>query len=188
MTSTSIPFDVMTVQIGHKWKVPSLGGGGTSSNAKDIGWYSGYMTAAGAASIPFSGGEICGYLGMLDGSMLLYPEQIILDHEICMDVYEKIQAVEFEKTDLALDVIEAVGPGGHFLRQKHTRKHIRDFLLDPISDEIYIGDPPRPSREIALEQFNHINETHHPEPLPEEKLVELDRILAAADKAAENLG
>jgi trimethylamine--corrinoid protein Co-methyltransferase len=188
VTGTGIPFDTMTVQIGHNWNVPSLGGGGTSSNAKNIGWYSGYATASGAAYIPLIGGEICGYLGMLDGSMLLYPEQIILDHEICMDVYEVSQEVEFTDADLALDVIEAVGPGGHFLRQKHTRKHIRDFLLGPISDEIYIGDPPRPSREIALDKFNYINENHHPEPLPEEKLAELDRILAAADKVAENMG
>lgn len=188
VTGTGIPFDTMTVQIGHNWNVPSLGGGGTSSDAKDIGWYSGYVTAAGAAFIPHIGGEICGYLGMLDGSMLLYPEQIILDHEICMDVYEGIQEVEFEEVDLALDVIDAVGPGGHFLREKHTREHIRDFVLGPISDEIYLSDSPRPSREIALEEINRINETHHPEPLPEEKLAELDRILTAADREAEKLG
>lgn len=188
VTGAGIPFDTMSVQIGHNWNVPSLGGGGTSSDAKKIDWYSGYVTAAGAASIPLIGGEICGYLGMLDGSMLLYPEQIILDHEICMDVYQTFQEVDFTDVDMALDVIEAVGPGGHFLRQKHTRKHIRDFLLGPISDEIYIGDPPRPSSEIALDEFNRINETHHPEPLPEEKLAELDSILAAADKVAENLG
>ena len=97
------------------------------------------------------------------------------------------QEVEFDEADLALDVIKAVGPGSHFLRQKHTRKHIRDFQISPISDEIYTSDSPRPSREIALEEFNRINETHHPEPLPEEKLVELDRILAAAEREAERL-
>jgi hypothetical protein len=73
------------------------------------------------------------------------------------------------------------------LRQKHTRKHIRDFLLSPISDEIYISDHPRPSREVALEEFNRINETHRPEPLPKEELAELERILAAADREAERL-
>jgi trimethylamine--corrinoid protein Co-methyltransferase len=118
---------------------------------------------------------------------LLYPEQIILDHQICMEVYELFQDIEFDETELALDVIEAVGPGSHFLRQKHTRKHIRDFHLSPISDGIYTSDSPRPSREIALEEFNRINEIHHPEPLPEEKLVELERILAAAEHEARRL-
>jgi trimethylamine--corrinoid protein Co-methyltransferase len=187
VTGTGIPFGTMTVQIGHNWNVPSLGGGGTSNDAKKIGWRSGSAAGLGAAFIPLSGGEICGYMGLLDGSMLLYPEQIILDHEISMEVYELFQRFEFDETDMALDVIEAVGPGSHFMRQKHTRDHIRDFLLSPMSDEIYISDHPRPSREIALEEFDRINETHHPEPLSEEKLAELDRILAAAEREAEQL-
>jgi len=139
----------------------------------------------GAAFIPVSGGEICGYLGMLDGSMLLYPEQIILDHELCYEVYQSYRELKFNQADLALDVIKSVGPG--FLREKHTRKHIRDFSLGLITGEIYLGDQRRPSREVALEEFNHINDTHHPEPLPEEKLKELKRILAAADKVAAGL-
>ncbi len=187
VTGASIPFSTMTVQIGHNWNVPSLGGGGTSNDARDIGWRSGSAAGLGAAFIPLSGGEICGYLGLLDGSMLLYPEQVILDHEICLEVYELFQEFEFDEIDMALEVIKAVGPGSHFLRQKHTRKHIRDFLLSPISDEIYISDHPRPSREVALEEFNRINETHWPEPLPKEELAELDRILAAADREAELL-
>lgn len=104
-----------------------------------------------------------------------------------MEVYEMFQEVEFDETDLALDVIEAVGPGSHFMRQKHTRDHIRDFHLSPISNEIYIRDHPKPPREIALEEFNRINQIHQPEPLPEEKLTELDRILAAAEREAEQL-
>ena len=88
---------------------------------------------------------------------------------------------------MALDVIKAVGPGSHFLRQKHTRKHIRDFYISPISDEFHINDTPRPSREVALEEFNRINENHRPEPLPKEKLAELDRILAAAEVEADKL-
>ncbi len=187
VTGTGIPFDTMTVQIGHNWNVPSLGGGGTSSDSKSIGWYSGYATGSGAMFIPLSGGDICGYLGMLDGSMLLYPEQIILDHKICMDVYEAFQEVDFDEADLALDVIKAVGPGSHFLRQKHTRVHIRDFNIDPISDELHTSSSPRSAREIALEEFNHINETHHPEPLPDEKLAELDQILAAVEREAMRL-
>lgn len=187
VTGANIPFSTMTVQIGHNWKVPSLGGGGTSNDAKDIGWYSGSASGLGAAFIPLSGGEICGYLGMLDGSMLLYPEQIILDHEVCLEVYDLFNEFEFDESDMALEVIKEVGPGSHFLRQKHTREHIRDFSISPISNEIYISEQPRPSREVALEEFNRINETHKPEPLPKEKLAELDRILAAAESEAERL-
>jgi trimethylamine--corrinoid protein Co-methyltransferase len=185
VTGVDFPFGTSTVQIAHNWNVPSLGGGGTSCDAKDIGWYSGSSTGMGAAFIPVSGGEICGYLGMLDGSMLLYPEQIILDHELCYEIYLSCQDLELKERDLALDVIKAVGPGSHFLREKHTRQHIRDFQLGLLTSEVYLGDERRPSREVALEEFNKIYENHHPEPLPDEKLAELDRIIAAADKEAE---
>jgi len=188
VTSVDIPFGTMTVEIAHNWDVPCLGGGATSNDAKDIGWYSGSASGMGAALIPVSGGEICGYLGMLDSSMLLYPEQIILDHEICLEIYQMFKKVEFNEENLALDVIKSVGPGSHFLREKHTREHIRDFALGPITDEIYLGDQRRPSREVALEEFNRINDTHFPESLPKEKLSELDHILEAADKEGERLG
>jgi len=187
VTGAHIPFSTLTVQIGHNWNVPSLGGGGTSNDALDIGWRSGSAAGLGAAFIPLSGGEICGYLGLLDGSMLLYPEQIILDHEICMKVYDLFQDIEFDAADMALEVIQAVGPGSHFLRQKHTRDRMREVRLSPVRDEIYTSDHPRPAREVALEEFNRINESHRPEPLPKEVLVELERILASADREAERM-
>ena len=39
-------------------------------------------------------------------------------------------------------------------------------------------------QEVALEKFKWLNETHHPKPLPQEVLAELDRILAAAEREA----
>jgi hypothetical protein len=39
-----------------------------------------------------------------------------------------------------------------------------------------------------LKEFKRINETHHPQPLPQEVLDELDRILAAAECEAERMG
>jgi len=102
VTGVDFPFGTSTVQIAHNWNVPCLGGGGTSNDAKDIGWYSGSASGMGAAFIPVSGGEICGYLGMLDGSMLLYPEQIILDHELCYEVYQSYRELKFNQADLAI--------------------------------------------------------------------------------------
>lgn len=175
---------IMVVQMAHAWNVPSLGGGSVSSDAQDIGWQSGYITGKGAMLIPLAGGEICGYLGLLGGSLLLNPEQVILDHEICRDVFELFNEYEFNEADMALDVIKGVGPGSHFLRQKHTRQHIRDFRLSPILNRLDAGGAKLKPRAAALAEFKRIDDTHHPEPLPNEKLAELDRIIAAADREA----
>ncbi|MGW8143324.1 MAG: trimethylamine methyltransferase family protein [Anaerolineales bacterium] len=187
ISDTSIPFVIMAAQMAHAWKVPSLGGGSVSSDGKEIGWHSGSRSGLGSAMIPLGGGEICGYLGMLDGSMLLYPEQVILDHEICWEAYEYFQKYEFEIPDLALDVIEAVGPGSHFLKQKHTRDHIRDFRLSPILHHRNTDGKQLNPQEAALAEFKRIEQTHHPEPLPKEMLLELDHILTAADREAEKM-
>lgn len=187
ISDTSIPLVIMAAQMAHAWNVPSLGGGSVSSDGNQIGWQSGIKSGLGSVMIPLGGGEVCGYLGMLDGSMLLYPEQVILDHEICWQAYEYFQKFKFEIPDLALDVIEAVGPGSHFLNQKHTRDHMRDFRLSPILHQNGSDGRRMDPQEAALAEFKRLDESHHPEPLPKEKLVELDRILEAADREAENI-
>jgi trimethylamine--corrinoid protein Co-methyltransferase len=85
---------------------------------------------------------------------------------------------------MALDVIANVGPRGHFLAQKHTRVHIRDFRLSPLLRQENVDGNPRDPREVALEEFKRLDKTHHPQPLPREALAELDRILAAAEREA----
>jgi len=47
---------------------------------------------------------------------------------------------------------------------------------------------PRDVKEVALEEFGRLNETHHPKPLPDEVVADLDRILAAAEREAEQIG
>jgi len=188
ISDTSIPLVIMAVQMAHAWNVPSLGGGSVSSDSKRIGWQSGVKSGLGSAMVPLAGGEICGYLGMLDGSMLLYPEQVILDHEICWEANEYFRKYKFEIHDLALEVIAEVGPGSHFLKQKHTRDHIRDFRLSPVQHARTLDGKRLEAEEAALLEFKRIAENHKPEPLSREKLLEMDRILAVADREAEKIG
>ena len=120
--------------------------------------------------------------------MVLHPEQVILDHEISRKAYDLLHGFEFDEADMALDVIKAVGPRGHFLAQKHTRKHIRDFRLSLLTDKTNPDGSLRDPREVAIEEFKRLSETHHPKPLPRKVLVELDRILAAAEREAARIG
>jgi len=185
---TSTPFSIMNVQLAHAWNVPSLGGGSTSSDAQEIGWWSGTDSGYGAVEIVLAGGEVCGYLGMLGSSMILYPEQIILELEMCQYAYDMFELFEFNISNMALDVIKKVGPRGHYLREKHTRQHIRDFRYSPLFRQKDEEGNSRPPQEAALDEFKQIYQNHQPEPLPDDDLRELDQILAAAERTAENLG
>jgi trimethylamine--corrinoid protein Co-methyltransferase len=183
-----VPVTMMAVQLAHAWNVPSLGGGGVASDAPGIGWQSGMEAGLGAAMIPLCGGEICGFLGLVGGSMVLYPEQVLLDYEICQNAYDLLHGFEFDEADMALDVIATVGPRSHFLRQRHTRHRIRDFRLSRLLRQKGPDGNWRDPREVALEEFKRIEETHHPQPLPKAVLAELERILAAAEREAERIG
>jgi len=182
-----IPLSWMAVQMAHAWGVPSLGGGSVSTGAPQIGWSAGLDTGLGALTIPFYGGEICGYLGLAGNSMILYPELVILQHEACRFAYDLLHGFQFDAADMALDVIAQVGPRGHFLAQKHTRQRIRDFRL-PALEQVHSDGSPRDIREAALEEFKRLYETHRPQPLPDEVLAELDRILAAAEREIDRTG
>jgi trimethylamine--corrinoid protein Co-methyltransferase len=184
---TSTPFSVINVQLAHAWNLPSLGGGSTSSDAKEIGWWSGFDGGFGAAEVALAGGEVCGYLGMIGSSMILFPEQIILEHEAVQYAYETFETFTFNDHEMALDVIAKVGPRGHYLREKHTREHIRDFRYSPILRQKDELGQERLPQEVALEEFKRLYHTHQPEPLSDDVLKELDQILAAADQTAQQL-
>ena len=183
----AVPMNQMAVELAHAWNVPSLGGGSTSSDANEVGWETGVSTGFGASQIPMIGGEVCGYIGLTAGSMILYPEQVLLDHEVCLSVYEYFQGFEFSADDLALDVIADVGPASHFLLQKHTRQHIRDFRLSPILRQKDDQGEPRDPRQVALDLYIELEANYQPEPLPEDVTNELDRILACVDTEAREL-
>ena len=85
-------------------------------------------------------------------------------------------------------MIKAVGPRGHYLRQKHTRTHMRDFHYSPFFHQQDTDGKLQEPREIALEKFKEIYDTHQPEPLSDIVLKELDQILAAADRTEKTLG
>ena len=181
------PVSKMAVEMAHAWGVPSLGGSSVSSDADHVGWESGVDAGFGSALTSAYGGEVCGYLGLVGGSMILYPEQLILEHEVCLHAYEVLHAFEFDEADMALDVIADVGPGSHFLRQRHTRQHIRDFRLSRILRQRAADNAVRDPREVALEEFKRIYDTHRPQPLPDPVLAELDRLLAAAERQARGI-
>jgi trimethylamine--corrinoid protein Co-methyltransferase len=82
-----------------------------------------------------------------------------------------------------LDVIETVGPGGHFLAQKHTRRTIRDIWLPNLTHPAprMDGQPSVEVRQRARATFERILAEHQPEPLPKDIQVELKDIMQAAE-------
>jgi len=181
------PSYIMAKQLAHAWNVPCLGGARVSGDAPVLGWQSGYEVGLGAGMIAMAGAEICGLLGLVGSATTLYPEEVILDHDSIYHVYEMVNNKRFDEIDLAIDVIREVGPRGHFLAQKHTREHIRNFRLPSLLRQRGVDGKQRDPRDVALEKFKVIEATHHPQPLSENVLVEMDHILEAAESEAQKM-
>jgi trimethylamine--corrinoid protein Co-methyltransferase len=59
-------------------------------------------------------------------------EKFVIDDEICGMVKRIKKAYAVNADTLALDVIKAVGPGGHYLDQDHTFEHFRSEFYQPM--------------------------------------------------------
>ena len=90
--------------------------------------------------------------------------------------------MEVNPETLAVDIINDVGPGGHFLSQKHTRKHMRTSMVRGVIHQLDSMGKYRNPVEYAREKVAWILENHHPEPPSADVQKEIDRIVAAADK------
>jgi trimethylamine--corrinoid protein Co-methyltransferase len=170
------------VEMAHHWGMASLGACyGTDSH--EAGTWQG---AAEVALDPFlaglAGADIVTGLGLSETYTLLFPEQIIMDNDLYQRARYQLMELEVNEETLALDAVHAVGPGGHYLGQRHTRNHIRESLVRGITHQIGEDGKYRDPREVAIERVEWIRKNHNPEPLEAEKQAELKRILAAADK------
>jgi len=56
-------------------------------------------------------------------------EELVIDNEICKSVLSMAQGMRVDDETMALDVIQKVGSGGHFLAEKHTLQHFKDEHL-----------------------------------------------------------
>ena len=170
------------VDMAHHWGMPSLGACYGTDSAKPGTWQS----AAEPALDPFLAGlvspEIVTGMGLARTYTRLFPEQIILDDDLYQRARAYLQRMDVNDESLAMESIRNVGPGGHFLGQKHTRDHMRTSLVRGVTHQLDDNNKYRDPLEVAREKVRWIIENHHPEELEMNKQAELSRIVAAADK------
>jgi trimethylamine--corrinoid protein Co-methyltransferase len=172
---------VVGVELAHMWGVPTLAGV-FGTDAQVPGWEQAAESAACLMLLALCGADTGSGMGLLEGCTLLFPEAIVLDTDIYHRVRIDVAGFDTSPEALALDVIREVGPRGHFLRQRHTRTHLRrrqfsDLVAQPAADGGY-----RDPTEVAREKVGWILANHHPEPLAEAQQAELKRILQTAER------
>jgi len=170
------------VQLAHDWGVPALAGSFGMDSSEPATWQLGRDSVYTALMVALAGADTVTGGGMLRASTLLVPEQIIFDDEIYHMNRLLAAGIDTSPDGLALDVISAVGPRGHFLAQKHTRRRVRDIWLPELTHpRSEVGQESAGDiRARAKAKLDHILSVHEPEPLDGAVQAELGSILGAA--------
>jgi len=186
-TGSYVPYPVdararyATVNLAHHWKMPSFGGAFGTESHKPGTWQAAADVALDPLLISMAGVEWATGMGLNRSFTLLHPEAIIYDDELYHRARFALTRMEVSPETLAVDVIANVGPGGHYLAEKHTRKYMRKSWVPGLGHSMDAEGKYRPIEEVAREKRDWILENHHPKPLDEKVQKELNKILAAAD-------
>lgn len=135
-----------------------------------------------------AGGNLVHDIGYLDNGKTTSLELIVCMDEVVGMVQRIAGGVEVTPETLALDVIHAVGPGGHFLAERHTVRHFRrnwfPTLLDRDSREVWLEKGGRTLAQRVNARVRELLSAHRPKPLAPAIRERLAEIVAQATAAA----
>ena len=178
-------FGAATNVLADFYNVP-LSMGSFATGAKEPNWQAGLENSLSTLMACLTMSDMLLGVGFLHGSRIWSYEQMLLDCETFSIIHKMMQGIPVNDETLALDAIRAVGPGGNFLTQKHTRKHMRDVWLPRFLDRRpynvweETGEDGRTwARELALK----IRADHQPQPLDPGTAQEMMRIISKLEKS-----
>lgn len=176
-------FGAATNLLADFYNIP-LSMGSFATGAKEPNWQAGVDNSLSTFMACVVMSDMLLGIGFLHGSRIWSYEQMLLDCEIYNIVHKMMVGISIDKETLAIDTIRAVGPGGNFLAQKHTRQHMREIFLPQFMDRRPYnqweeqGDGPR---NWAGDKARDILANHTPEPLDTHLSTELLKIVTALE-------
>jgi trimethylamine--corrinoid protein Co-methyltransferase len=133
--------------------------------------------------------DLCVGGGLIETGTVLSFEQVVIAAENMENAKIAVEAQDTGPESLGVEVVRAVGPGGHFLAQRHTLEHMREFPVAGAATAVAACVHNQKSRLEAVWQetraeARRLIETHEVEPLPAALESELLEIASAGASAA----
>ncbi len=133
-----------------------------------------------------AGANVIYGLGMLESGITFDFGQLVLDCEFARMIKHTVQGFRVTDDTLALDVIEEIGPGGHYLMHDHTLKGMRSQsrpeLIDRQTREAWEKGGATSAYERAVAKAKWILENHTPDPLSDDILGKIRAIIDETEK------
>ena len=177
-------FGAATNVLADFYNIP-LSMGAFATGAKEPNWQAGLEGAMSSfmASVVMS--DMLLGCGFLHGSRIWSFAEMMMDCEIFSIVHKMMQGIEVNDETLAMESIANVGPGGHYLAQKHTRKLMRELFMPQFMDRRPYSEwetKKDDARDWALAKARKTLKEHQPDMLDERLSQELERIIKSVEK------
>jgi trimethylamine--corrinoid protein Co-methyltransferase len=179
-------FGAATNALADYYNVP-LSMGSFATGAKEPNWQAGIDNCLSTFMASAAMSDMLLGVGFLHGSRIWSFAEMMMDCEIYSIVHKMLQGIAVDEESLALDAIAAVGPGGNFLSQKHTRQHMRDLFLPQFMDRRPYNEweaKQDNAHDWALAKARRLLAEHQPEPLDPKIGAEMTKMIAAVEKVA----
>jgi trimethylamine--corrinoid protein Co-methyltransferase len=158
-------------QLAHFYQVPIYNSAGmTEAKIPDI--QAGIEKAQSVIQVALAGANFIHHAaGMLEDMSTIAYEQFVIDNEILGMAMRAVQGIEVSDETLALDAIDRVGPGGHYLMDEHTLRYMRtehyypSAVFDRKGREIWEQAGASDAWARAKEIARRILAEHKPKPL-----------------------
>lgn len=114
-------------------------------------------------------------VGLLGSAQILSLEKMVLDNHLIRQIETAVKPIQVDEEHLQAGLIERVGIGGHYLKEKETRAFTR-------SEYVPVWPPAgKTMLETARDEALQILHDHRPPPLPPSAADLMEKIMADAD-------
>jgi len=181
--------NVASAQIAHFYDVPCRGTA-SATDSKELDFQAGYEKTAVMTMAVLGGVNKIFYPGTMEGALTVSKEGLILDNEIAGALYRVLDGVDVVDDTLGVQLAQTVGPGGHYLNQRHTMQFIRQEHFMPLLADRQIRERWETAGQKDMVAKAHdsvaqILAEHEVEPLPEAVEEELVRIVREVEEREE---
>jgi trimethylamine--corrinoid protein Co-methyltransferase len=167
-------------QLARHYNLPIYATAGMS-DSKTLDAQSGYESAITNLLVAMAGGNyIHDAAGLLEFCLTASLEKYVIDDEILGMTKRALKGIEITPESLAFDLMKKIGPGGHFVSSRHTRKFMRkEQFLPRISDRSLRDEwLNNGSQDTRARAGLRVNEILRMPPLPVPSSEAMDRIRA----------
>jgi trimethylamine:corrinoid methyltransferase-like protein len=113
------------VEVAHRLGVP-VSAPGMATDAKYAALQTGFEKGTkGLLTVAAQADILSGGVGLVDAANTLYLPQIVSDGEMARVIRRLLSEVEISTAEIMADMVERVGIGGTFLKEKETTRRLR---------------------------------------------------------------